>query len=303
MEPSEALIHLREVAARAGLPARDIVLPTEHHAIANGTRIHYFDWGSAGKPTVVFLHGAGLNAHTWDPVCLMLRGDFHCVAVDLRGHGDSEWSPIADYGVPVNAVDIAGLVEAIGLDRFTLVGHSFGGMVSLSYAAAHPSRLHSLVIVDVGPEPRVTGAKRVVDFMLAPAELDSVDDFVDHAIAFNPGRRRETLVRSLKQNLRQTASGKWTWKYDRRHMEGVDVDNIGKRTAALWKVVGNITCPTLVVRGSRSDVFHDEDAERLARALPNGRWVKIENASHIVQSSQPKALVDEIRTFLGEVRK
>lgn len=288
------------MAARAGLPGLEIVLPASRQVIANRTRLHYLNWGTREKPAIVFLHGAGLNAHTWDLVCLALRDDYHCIAVDIRGHGDSEWSPVADYSVPANVEDFAAFVQALGLDRFSLVGHSFGGMIALSYAAGHSDRLSSLVIVDVGPEPRVTGTRRVVDFMRAPAELDSIEDFVEQALTFNPLRRRESLRRSLKQNLRQTAEGKWTWKYDRRHMTNIDYENISKRTSALWQVIGKISCPTLVVRGSKSDVFHDEDAERLVTALQDGRWVKIEGAGHTVQGDRPKALADELKRFFGE---
>src|SRR5687767_7011519 len=96
---SEDERYLREAAELAGMALEEVVGPSRQYTEADGMRLHYLDWGTAGRPTVLFLHGGGLTAHTWDLVCLALRRDYHCLAVDLRGHGDSEWSPEADYRI------------------------------------------------------------------------------------------------------------------------------------------------------------------------------------------------------------
>jgi pimeloyl-ACP methyl ester carboxylesterase len=120
-------------------------------------------------------------------------------------------------------------------------------------------------------------------------------------MAFNPRRDRELLRLSLRHNLRQMPSGHWMWKYDQRHRGRFDQAAYERRRQLLWSAVAKVTCPTLVVRGAESDVFHDEDAERLARALPDGRWVKVEGAGHTVQGDNPAGLLRVLRTFLGEV--
>ena len=289
--------HLREAAARAGIQLDEVVLPASRRLVANGLDHHYLDWGTAGLTPVLFLHGGGLTAHTWDLTCLALRGRYHCLAFDLRGHGDTAWSPEADYSLDAHRADVEAIVEQLGLKRFLLVGMSLGGATALSYAGLHADKLTGLVLVDIGPDGRDAGRRRIASFVDGPREMDTVDHFVARALAFNPRRRPELLRRSLLHNLRQTPTGKWTWKYDHRRYQAMTPESREQRRAALWEAVSKVTCPTLVVRGAQSDIFHDEDAEKLVAALPDGRWVRIEGAGHTVQGDQPKALVEALRPF------
>src|SRR5205814_301136 len=162
--------------------------------------------------------GGGLTAHTWDLVCLALRAEFRCLALDQRGHGDSEWSPTLDYAPEAHVRDIAALIDHLGLDRPVLVGQSMGGMNALAYAARPGARLAGLVLVDVGPDIRWDGAQRIATFVQGPGELDSVEAFVERARAFSPSRDPRLLRRSILHNLRELPDGRWTWKYDRRAM-------------------------------------------------------------------------------------
>jgi esterase len=299
LEPSEMARHLREAADLAGLPLPEIVLPIERELLANGLRLHYLDWGTAGRQPILFLHGGSLTARTWDLVCLGLRRDYHCLALNLRGHGDSDWSPEADYSLEAHRGDLEALVDHLGLERFVLVGMSLGGAVSLTYAGKHAGKLAALVLVDVGPETREAGRRQIAEFVSGPRELDSIEQFVERAVAFNPLRRPELLRRSLLHNLRETPDGKWTWKYDPRRMNSATAEDRDRRRRELWAEVPKITCPALVVRGGNSENFLDEDAEKLAGALPRGSWVRIEGAGHTVQGDQPRALVEALRRFLG----
>ena len=299
LSAAEYLQHLTDAAATAGVEPPEIALPDEHHVILRKMRFRYLDWGSPEKPLVVFLHGGGLTAHTWDLSCLLLRRDYHCVALDLRGHGDSEWSPAMDYGFDTHGGDVEAFVEHLNPDRLAVVGMSLGGLASIGYASRHAARLNALVLVDVGPETRSEGARRIQEFIAAPAEFDSIDAVVERALSFNPLRNAQLLRRSLQQNLRRMPDGRLTWKHDRRHRGKVDMEEWARRRAGLWDVIPAITCPTLVVRGARSDVFHDEDAEKLAGTLPRGEWVRVEGAGHTVQGDNPKGLVAEVRRFLA----
>jgi esterase len=174
-EPAQATAHLREAADLAGLPLDEIVLPTDGWLTANALRLHYLDWGTAGRPPVLFLHGRSLAAHTWDLVCLALRREYHCLALDLRGHGDSDWSSEADYGLDAHRADLEAAAEQLVTGRFILVGMSLGGAISLAYAGEHAERLAGLVLVDIGPDTRSAGSRRIADFVAAPRELDSID--------------------------------------------------------------------------------------------------------------------------------
>jgi pimeloyl-ACP methyl ester carboxylesterase len=302
LSPDEFRAHLELSAATAGVPLPDLTLPDSHHLLLGPMRFHYLDWGTRGLPPVVFLHGGGLNAHTWDIVCAALRCERHCVALDQRGHGESEWSPEMDYATESHAGDVGAFVDALKLERFVLVGMSLGGVNALAWAGRHSQRLAGLVVVDVGPEVRADGVRKIAAFTSEATPLDSVEQYVERALSFNPRRNRELLRRSLLHNLRRMPDGRFMWKYDQRHRgRAPDPQAYARRRELLWSAVDAIACPTLVVRGAQSDVFHDEDAKRLASRFRRGRWVKIEGAGHTVQGDNPAGLLLELRTFLTEV--
>jgi pimeloyl-ACP methyl ester carboxylesterase len=293
--------HLEQSATMAGVPLSDLTLPREHHVILGRMRFHYLDWGTAGRPPVLFLHGGGLNAHTWDLVCAALRQERHCLALDQRGHGESEWSPEMDYTTESHVADLDAFVRHRALDRFVLVGMSLGGVNALAWAGRQGDRLAGLVLVDVGPEVRTEGVRKIAAFTSEATPLDSVEAYVDRALAFNPRRNRELLRRSLLHNLRRMPDGRFMWKYDQRHRGKVDPEAYARRRALLWSAVERVACPTLVVRGAQSDVFHDEDAERLAGRLRQGRWARVDGAGHTVQGDNPAGLLVHLRAFLAEV--
>ena len=298
---AELTEHLTLAAAKAGLSFPELVLPATHDVLLRRMRFHYLDWGTAGRPPILFLHGGGLNAHTWDLVCLGLRGEHHCLALDQRGHGDSEWSPEMDYTIESQIGDLEAFVERLALERFVLVGMSLGGANALAWAGRHSQRLAGLVLVDVGPETRAAGVQKIAAFTSEQKLFDSIDVVIERALAFNPRRDARLLRLSLRHNLRQTPKGQWMWKYDQRHRGTVDPGAQERRRALLWEAVPKVSCPTLVVRGAESDVFHDEDAGRLAGALPRARWVRVEKAGHTVQGDNPAGLLVELRRFLAEL--
>lgn len=308
MERNEELAMFRTALNIADLHPSAIALPDDHQMIVGAMRLHYLDWGGPGTPgtpnmkdtPILFLHGGGLTAHTWDCVAVMLRGRFRCVALDQRGHGDSEWSPVVDYRIASHVGDIEGFIDAMGLQRPILIGQSMGGLNSIAYATRHSDRMRAMVIVDVAPEISSSGADRIRDFSSTP-ELDSPDAFLERAVKFNPVRDPAVLRRSLHYNLRETPAGKWTFKHDQRRRTDDAMRSFTEDRARLAKEVSKIKCPTLIVRGALSDVLTDESAENFARSLPNGRWVRIEKSGHNVQGDNPRGLLDAMLAFFREV--
>jgi pimeloyl-ACP methyl ester carboxylesterase len=292
--------HLATTAVRAGFEFGDVVLPHSHEFHLGRMRFHYLDWGNRHLPTIVFLHGGALNAHTWDLCCLALRDDFHCVALDQRGHGDSDWAHDADYTIGASLADTKGFVDHLGLDKFILVGMSLGAINSLAFAVAHPERLNHLVIIDAGPEMRRPGSSRIRDFVNEVQQAVTIEGIIEKALKFNPRRDPKILRRSLMHNLRQQPDGSWRWKYDTRRFQRLDQEAHRAERARIADGLARIACPTLVVRGGESDVFHEEDRERLVARLPNGRGVTIPRAGHTVQGDNPKDLVAELRRFLAK---
>jgi pimeloyl-ACP methyl ester carboxylesterase len=291
--------HLKTTAVRAGFSFDDVVLPSEKTVLIDKLRFRYLDWGNEGLRDILFLHGGALTAHTWDLCCLALRDEFHCIALDQRGHGDTDWAPDADYSIARQREDVRGFVDKLGLDRFVLVGMSMGAINALAFAIHYADRLSRLVLIDAGPEVRRPGSRRIRDFVNGGAKPETLDKIIDRALAFNPRRDPAVLRRSLMHNLRQQTDGTWAWKYDRRRFQQMDRDSHAAERRGLADGLARVTCPTLVVRGAESDVFHDEDAERLARRLPDGRWVKIPRAGHTVQGDNPKDLAAALRDFVG----
>jgi len=206
-----------------------------------------------------------------------------------------------DYSTESHVGDLEAFVEMLGLERFVLVGMSLGGVNALAWAGRHSRRLAGLVLIDVGPEIRFEGVRKIQAFTSEATPLDSVDHFVERALAFNPRRSRELLRRSLLHNLRPMPDGRLMWKYDQRHRGKVDPAAYARRRELLWSAVERVECPALVVRGAQSDVFHDEDADQLAGRFQRGRWVRVEGAGHTVQGDNPAALLVELRAFLDEV--
>src|SRR5271169_4802889 len=299
LSSEEYLDHLQSTSVRAGFSFDQVVLPDERHVALDGLRFRYLDWGAQGKRPILFLHGGALTAHTWDLCCLALRDEFHCLALDQRGHGDSDWAPDIDYSIAAQREDVRGFAEAVGLDNFVLVGMSMGAINGLAYAIAYPETLSALVLIDAGPNVRHPGSSRIRDFVNGGAEPETLEAIIERALSFNPRRDPLILRRSLMHNLRRQDDGNWTWKYDRRRFQPMGGDQHAAERRGLADGLAQITCPTLVVRGADSDVFHDEDAERLAAGLPDGRWIKIPKAGHTVQGDNPKDLVAALRTFLG----
>jgi esterase len=244
---------------------------------------------------------AGLTAHTWDLVCLALRADFHCLALDQRGHGDSEWSPVLDYSPDAHARDIRGLIEQLGLEQPVLVGHSLGGLNAMVLAATAAEELGGIALVDVGPDPPPGAVKRIGDFVMGDPGDGSVEDFVERARAFNPRRDPRLLRYSLRHNLRQAPDGTLTWKYDRRGLTPEYVASLRRRFEGLQKSTESITCPVLVIRGAESDALSGEQANAFAAALPDGHWDKVENAGHTVQGDNPRGLIQVLTRFLAEI--
>jgi esterase len=297
LETVSELGHLQEAAAVARLDVDEVVAPEHGHVVVDGMRLHYVDWGAPGRAPVLFLHGGALTARTWDLVCLALRKEFHCLALDQRGHGDSEWSPSMDYSLEAHVDDVLGFVDALRLGRPALVGHSLGAFVGIALAARHPGLVRALVLVDAAPGVPRAALSSISEFILGPAESTSVDEFVARALAFNPRRDERLLRRSLLHNLRPGPDGRWTWKYDRRHLSPDTFEAMRQRFNQLETELGSISCPTLVVRGAES-TFSDEDARRVARQIPDATWVRIDEAGHTVQGDNPRDLSAALHSFL-----
>lgn len=308
-QASESLELMAAAAKAAGLEPRAIVEPADHDVQLNGIRFHYLDWGNPDLPHVVLLHGGSLTAHTWDMAALLLRDRYHLVALDQRGHGDTEWTPESQLGEDNGALmleDTRQFIDYLGYEHLALVGMSMGGMNTIRYAARHPRRLDAVGIVDVAPETMRAGQIEMEQFRHETETLNAFDDFLNRAIRFMPHRPVPHLRYSLTHSLKQIPEG-WTWKQDHRHRPQAtaspeEVEAARKRNAeALWADVRAIHLPTLLFRGENSKILSPEVAEQTVAAMANARLVVIPRATHNVHSDNPKDFAAALDTFLSEV--
>ena len=290
---------LHQAARHLGVPFTQENEAADRSILVNGLNFHYLEWGDAANPTVLMLHGALQQGHSWDFISLALSDEFHILALDQRGHGDSDWAQEGDYSVEAQQRDIDGFVEALGLDSFILIGHSMGGRNAYVWASRHPKALKGLIIVDTGPEIQRQGQERIRRFRELPDELDSFEEFAQRVQEYT-GRSREQTLGALKYSIRQRSDGKWTWKYDKL-MRDPGRRDAGWTPEQLWECVGRIDCPTLVVRGDRSDLFLEETMNRMQQAIPDCVTVTIPQAGHLVQGDNPVDFVVAVQGLLHRV--
>lgn len=266
--------------------------------VLHGRRFHYTDWGSPAAPPVVLLHGITGHARTWDEEAALLAERFHVLALDQRGHGDSDPAPDGDYGDAALLGDLVAFVESLGRPQLSIVALSLGGRVAINYAGRHPRRVERLVIVDIGPEIAPAGRARVGSIMAtAPERFASLDDVVTHMRAGAPLYSDALLRHRARHAVRPLPDGGFAWKYDRALRDAIRQGRL-RMPADLWPQWRAIDCPTLLVRGAASDVLAEETATRMADELPHARLVVVPGAGHTVPGDQPAAFQALLREFL-----
>jgi pimeloyl-ACP methyl ester carboxylesterase len=273
--------------------------PRDHSKAVGGLTFHYVTWGPESAPPLVLLHGLTSHARSWDALGRELSANRRVIALDQRGHGDSDRAPDGDYRVATMAGDVAGFVDAIGLERFELLGLSMGGRVGIAYAGGHVTRIERLCIVDIGPDIHLPGMERIRQMMAgAPERIGSEEEAVQLARRANPRAPEAGLRERVRHGLRSLPDGGLEWKYDKALRDMMR--HGGRReTIDLWEPLRRITAPTLLVRGADSDVLSADVAKRMIDALPDGRLVEIAGAGHPVPLDQPEAFARAVRAFLG----
>ena len=288
-------LSLHQAARQKGVPFTSENTPADRGQPVHGMNFHYLEWGTPGQPVILMLHGGGQQAHSWDFISLPLAEQYHILALDQRGHGDSDWAADGDYSIEAHQADLDGFVAAMNLRDFHLIGHSMGGRNSYVWASRHPATLRSLVIVDTGPVAQSRGRNRIQNFRELPDELDSFEEFAARVQEYT-GRSREQTLGALQYSIRQRPDGKWSWKYDKL------LRTPGRQSPAwsesqLWDAVSKIDCPTLITRGGDSDIFAEETMRRMQQVIPNCAAVTIPAAGHLVAGDNPAAFLAAVQNF------
>jgi pimeloyl-ACP methyl ester carboxylesterase len=262
---------------------------------ANGLDLRLHEWGSAGAPGVLLLHSLAAHGHWWDGVASRLEDRCHVIALDLRGHGASQWAPPGDgYTFEDYVGDVARIIDLLGWQRPLVMGHSLGGYLAAQLAASHPERVGAVVVADImtgfsddmaaraarqaerpGPEfasPAEAGAR----FRLAPPETSAAADALHHLGAAGVAER---------------SAGVWQHAFDRRVFRHPRPDP--------WPFVPRIACPALVIRGAGSTVMTREAAERVAAAMRRGTAAELPGTFHHLIVDDPAGFVARVASWLA----
>ena len=276
------------------------VKPQDKTVNANGINIHYLDWGNPGKPSLVMIHGLRGHAHSWDDVSAAVCQDYHVLALDQRGRGETDWAKDGDYSTDAYVADVDAFCRVLGMDRFILMGHSMGGRNSMTFAGKYPDKLEKLIIVDMGPETDPRGGKRISQEIIdVPEEFDAFEAVVEYMLKQNRFASETVIRRRLQYATKELPNGKIGWRYDLAIREARRNPVPTPPQVDLWPVLSRIPCPTLVVRGMETDLLTAEVAQRMVRELPQGQLVEIPNAGHMVFEDNPEDFITAVRKFLG----
>ena len=269
-----------------------LLQPKSEFLSVRGLRLHYLDWGNHGAPPLVCVHGYTSSAQAFNAPARHLRERFHVIAPDVRGHGESAWSPDGAYQYRDQAADLAAITDQLGLERVSLLGTSMGGIIALTYAGAHPERLARLVINDIGPDAE-TGSQRITQMVGSrPDDFATLEDAMAYRRRMSPivaGRSLEDQEELARGVLRRRDDGRWIWKMDPQYVQQRVAQGPPVRPP-LWPVLQGLSCPALVVWGEDSDVLSQSQARRMAEALPKGQLVSVPGVGHAPTLVEPVVL-------------
>jgi pimeloyl-ACP methyl ester carboxylesterase len=267
---------------------------TSCHVEIGGLRFHYTDWGGDGPP-LVMLHGLSGHARTWDYTAAPLSGRYRVLALDQRGHGDTDWAP--KYGFAPMAQDLLGFLDALDLREVTLMGLSMGGIVSFVFAAAHPERVRRLVVMDIGPEIAAAGATNVASALAAKDTFSSEDEAFTQARASNPRPTDDRLRHRVSHNLRLLPDGTLTFKYDKALRDPRNLFDL--TVEEQWEAWRAVSCPVLLVRGDDSDVLAAETAQRMLAENPNVSMASVPECGHSITLDNPDGMLEVVSPWLA----
>ena len=251
--------------------------------------LHYQEWGEAGAPPVVMVHGLTGNAHAFDNLAPHFLPRYHVISIDVRGRGDSDWAADRDYSNDAYVADLEGLRQDLGFERFSLVGTSMGGRISLTYAGTYPERVERTVLNDIGPEVDSRGGSRI-----ASSSRDAVTIFatIEEVMAWHRENRVGFSAMSDAQQLSAAShavkalpGGGFTWKMD----PAVRSDPRRPDPEVSWNLARLIPGPVLLVRGGDSDLLSPEIAQRMVAEMQDCRMVEVPGVGHAPTLMEPEA--------------
>lgn len=301
---------MREAGVRGMAGTMHDTGPTSQTFISQRLRLNYLDWGGRGKPPLVLVHGGRDHARSWDWTAEALREDYHVIAMDHRGHGDSDWVSDGVYSAGDMVYDLAQLVHQLGVGPVRMVAHSMGGNVALRYAGAFPDMVTKLVAIEgLGPSPEYRAKQRAVPYpeRLAewiekkrkaagrtPRKYESIEAAFARMIEENAYLTEEQARHLTVHGVNRNEDGTYSWKFD-PHLNVWPVEDIGDEfVEALWAA---ITSPTLLLYGADSWASNPAKDGRIAH-FSTASVIEFEKAGHWLHHDQFDRFIATLRDFL-----
>jgi pimeloyl-ACP methyl ester carboxylesterase len=268
---------------------------------STGLRLVGDAWGAPEAPPVLLLHGGGQTRHAWGGTAKALaRHGWYAVALDMRGHGDSEWCPQGDYMIDTYVADLHNVLRNFPY-KPVLVGASLGGMTSLlTEGEASQPVSTAVVLVDVTPRIEQEGADRILSFMTAyPNGFATLEECADHIASYIPHRPRPTDLRGLAKNLRLGPDGRYRWHWDPNF---VNPNRRRREPERFLRAARSLAVPTMLVRGKMSDVVSDETTKEFLNCVPHAKYIDVAEAGHMVAGDRNDLFSKAVIEFLTAVR-
>jgi len=268
---------------------------TDQFIELNDCRMHYQDWGNAGAPALLLVHGLTQTGHAFDGIAARLRERFHCLALDVRGRGESAWTPPETYELGQYAEDVTAFLDALNIQQTHYIGISMGGMIGMWLAAEAPEKFLSFALNDIGPELGGGGLKRISEYLAtAPPTFSSMDHFIDSMLTRFPWlaeKPREVLAQAFEWSVRRNEDGSLSVKYDPNITAGgpTDPERTKELVGRMWNGLRALTCPILLIRGLDSQLLTEEIAAKMQAALPGMKFCGVPGVGHPVTLSDPPA--------------
>jgi len=273
-------------------------MPMHYWPGAAGVRIAGDAWGNPDGPLVILQHGGGQTRHAWKGAGETLgAAGYYAVAIDARGHGDSDWAPDGQYGQDIMVEDLVCVVAALGKRRPVLVGASMGGGTSLVAIGEDRVDATALVLVDVGPRIEADGVGRIQAFMSQkPEGFASLEEVAAAIASYQPHRTRPRNLDGLAKNVRLGPDGRYHWHWDPRYRAGRQV--LERRQERMEACSRRLSLPTLLVRGGLSDLLSEEGAKYFLELCPHSEFVNVTGAAHMVAGDRNDIFASAVIEFL-----
>jgi len=286
--------------ARSTLPSSKNSASRLTFKVRDGLTLVADAYGDPANRPVLLAHGGGQTRHAWGGTAKTLaEHGFYAVSLDLRGHGDSDWSPSGDYQLDFFGNDVRQVAAELG--RPVMVGASLGGLSAMIAGGEAPKAdFAAVVLVDIAPHIEIKGSDRVLDFMRDKLEdgFANLEEAADAVAAYLPERPRPTDLKGLEKNLRKRDDGRWRWHWDPKFVSGDRKVDGARKPDRLAAAVKNIACPMLLVRGRMSDVISEDSVRKFLELQPNARYVDIARAGHMVAGDANDVFSEAVTAFL-----